>query len=321
MDRKQLAETLNSTSSTRKRPILTLANGDNTWLISIPRPTGSPGKAFYHILQDPWLSGPSDAFYSWVLRMQHREKEAFGDVQAVEDWIQGIEEAVGGTKGEQEWWLDAVLVTHINTDHLHEATLRSFPPSMKIFAVEGTETVISAMNHFDSVTVVPDFTRGEQWPTTPEVPEGLSIFRLQDESGMYPYIHHAMIIGISTESGGNEMILYAPHGVEPGIVDAAREVNPDANILAMLHPINESGVGVKTKGVSNGLKIERRNKPKYWFNTHNDKIQYTGILSWFLQHGRTTLERGLEEEAKEGGEEHQKPNFVVLGNGDSYILV
>ncbi|GJC79780.1 hypothetical protein ColLi_02618 [Colletotrichum liriopes] len=321
MNRTKLIDTLASAQESPKRPILTLVNGDNTWLISIPRPASTTGKAFYHILQDPWLGGPSDTISHWFFRMQLKEEGALSSLKAIEDWIQEVETACGGTNGDHERWLDAVLVTHTNTDHLHEPTLRTFEPSITLFAVESAAAVISAMKHFEKVTMVPDFVRGEKWPTTPDMPEWLYIFRLQEENGVYPYLHHAMIIGMSAEEGKDEVILYTPHGVEPEMVEAARKENPNASVLAMLHPLNECGsLGVVTKGVANGLKIERQNDVRHWVNTHDDNLRYTGILGYFIQYGRKTLEQGLEEEAKEKGAEQRRPNYVVVENGGSHIL-
>ncbi|WQF88272.1 Putative ribonuclease Z/Hydroxyacylglutathione hydrolase [Colletotrichum destructivum] len=333
MDRAGLLQTLASAEASPRRPILTYVNGDNTWLISIPRPdagaSGGGGKAFYHILLDPWLGGHSDSFSKWILRMRLKQDAALGSIGAVEDWIRDTETACGGAKGaEERWWLDAVLITHLNADHLHEPTLRTFDPSISVFAVSGAAAAVSALKHFDNVAVVPDFVRGETWPATPGMPAWLSVFRLQDEKGAYPYIYHAMIIGTSSSSsaaaaadgGKDEVILYTPHGVEPEMVEAAMRANPKASIVAMMHPLNECGVGVISKGVANGLKIERQNGVRHWVNTHDDKLQYTGILGYFMQYGRKTLEQGLEEEAREKGGEQRRPNYVVVGNGGSHIL-
>ncbi|TQN66750.1 hypothetical protein CSHISOI_08701 [Colletotrichum shisoi] len=343
MDRAGLLQTLASAEASPRRPILTYVNGDNTWLISIPRPTDGAsdgGKAFYHILLDPWLGGHSDSFSRWVLRMRLKQDAALGSVGAVEDWIRDTETACGGGAGgaEERWWLDAVLITHLNPDHLHAPTLRTFDPSISVFAVSDAAAAVSALKHFDSVAVVPDFVRGETWPATPGMPAWLSVFRLQDEKGAYPYIYHAMIIGTSSSSsssaaaaaaadggkdeGKDEVILYTPHGVEPEMVEAAMGAKPEASVVAMMHPLNECGVGIVSKGVANGLKIERQNGVRHWVNTHDDKIQYTGILGYFMQYGRKTLEQGLEEEeeAREEDGEQRRPNYVVVGNGGSYIL-
>ncbi|OLN87046.1 hypothetical protein CCHL11_06482 [Colletotrichum chlorophyti] len=319
MNRGELLSTLNSTKSSPARPILTLVNGDNTWLISIPRPAGTQGKAFYHILQDPWLGGSAIAGFAWVLRLDHKAKPALSSQQAIEDWIRDVETGVGGQKKDEEQWLDAVLITHFNLDHCHEGTLRAFEPSTKVFAVQDTVATITGWKHFDNVTTVPDFARGEQWPTTPDMPEWLRVFRLQDESGKYPNLHHGMVISTAA-SGKEEIVLYSPHGVEESIVGAAREANPDASMLAMLHPLHSCGLGAKAKGVDNGLKLVRQNEPKYWVNTHDDKLEYSGLLSYFMDHGRATLEQGLEKEAKEKGIEQKKPNYVVVENGASCIL-
>ncbi|KAI8238739.1 hypothetical protein K4K57_002484 [Colletotrichum sp. SAR 10_99] len=325
MERKEIIDKLSSAESSQHRPIMTMANGDNTWLISIPRPAGAKGKAFYHILQDPWLVGDALTFYAWIFRMRHPTKEAFDSLAGIESWIEEIETSAGGTKHEGEPWLDAVLVTHINTDHLHEETLRTFDSSTRAFAVKEPAAIISAWKHFDNVTVIPDFVRSidTMWPSIPEIPSWLSVFRIPDECGVYPLLYHCMVFSFTGADGKSEVILYSPHGVDPDVVEAAQKANPESSVLAMVHPLHKTGLMEKgtTLGVTNGLKIVRRSEPKYWLGTHDDKIQYSGLLSWVLNHGRLTLDDGLEEEARETGQKLPRPNLVEVGNGCSYILV
>ncbi|KAK1633940.1 hypothetical protein BDP81DRAFT_482957 [Colletotrichum phormii] len=270
MDRASLIATLASAKQNLKRPIITLANCDNAWLISIPKPAGAA---------DPWLFGVNDVLISYFLRLSLKEKRTT---------------------------LDAVTVTHTNPDHLHQPTLRTFDQSLKVFAVQDAAATISAMKHFDNVHVLPDFVRDQAWPATPEMPDWLSIFRLEDETKKYPNLYHAIVIKIAAAGGKDEVFLYCPHGVDPSIVEAAMEMNPDASVLAMTHPINEAaGVGMKSKG--------------YWIHCQ-EKIQYTGFLTWFFDYGDKTLEIGLEEEAKETEEELPRPNYVTILNGAGFVL-
>ncbi|KAF4785719.1 hypothetical protein HER10_EVM0009229 [Colletotrichum scovillei] len=320
MDRANLIATLAAARQTPRRPIVTLANCDNAWIISIPRPAGATGKkVFYHILQDPWLFGVNDMLISYFLRLSLKEKSALETIESCEDLVREIEEAVGGSKEDDEHWLDAVTVTHTNPDHLHQPTLQTFDPSLTVFAVEDAAATISAMKHFDKVHVLPDFVRGQAWPATPEMPDWLSIFRLEDETKKYPNLYHGIVIRIAAANGKDEVILYSPHGVDPGIVEAAMEMNPDAKVIAMTHPINEAGVGRKSKGVANALKIQRKHSPKYWIHCQ-EGIQYTGFLTWFFDYGDKTLEIGLEEEAKETEEELPRPNYVTISNGAGFVL-
>ncbi|KAF5521633.1 hypothetical protein CGCA056_v007509 [Colletotrichum aenigma] len=325
MERKEIIEKLASAKSSQRRPIMTMANGDNTWLISIPRPAGGKGKAFYHILQDPWLVGDVLNIYAWILRLRHPHKEAFDSLAGIESWVEEIETSAGGSKDEGEPWLDAVLVTHILADHMHEETLRTFDASTRVFAVKEPAAVISSWKHFDNVVVIPDFVRstGTTWPSIPEIPSWLSVFRIPDEGAVYPVLYHCMVISFTGADGKSEVILYSPHGVDPDAVEAAQKANPEASALAMIHPLHKTGLTEKgtTLGVTNGLKIVRRSEPKYWLGTHDDKIQYSGLLSWVFNHGRLTLDDGLEEEARETGQKLPKPNLVEVGNGSSYILV
>ncbi|OHE97218.1 hypothetical protein CORC01_07472 [Colletotrichum orchidophilum] len=304
--RANLIAALASAKQPPKRSIVTLANCDNAWLVSIPKPPGTTGnKAFYHILQDPWLGGINDVFTAYLLRMQLKEKSA----------LDGIEASL---KEDTEHCLDAVVVTHTNPDHLRAETLRTIDPSMRVFTVEDAAATISAMKHFDSVADLPDFARDQAWPVTPEMPGWLSVFRLQDETKKYPHLYRAIVIKSAVSNDKNEVILYSPHGVDPGIVDAAMEMNPDASVLAMTRPLNETGAGIKSKGVANALKIERKQGPKYWIHCQ-ECIQHS-VLNWFMAFGDATLEQGLKEEARDAEEDLPKPSCVTILNGGGLIL-
>ncbi|EFQ31511.1 hypothetical protein CGRA01v4_11109 [Colletotrichum graminicola] len=321
MDRAKLIDTLASAQSSPKRPILTLMNGDTTWLVSVPRPAGTKGKAFYHILVDPWLEGHAEVGFGWVVRLQLKEKAALDSIEAIEDWIREIETVCGTTDGEHEQWLDAVLVTHANLDHLHKPTLRTLSKSAQVLAVQEAATMISSMDHFENIIAVPDFVPGEEWPATPDMPGSLSIFRLQSKGDKYTNLCHAVIIGIPTEDGKSEAILYTPHGVEPEAVEAVRKANSDASFLAMLHPLNKAGtMGFISRGVAEGLRIERENSVRHWVNTHDDNISFSGVLSYIMRYGRATLEQGLKQEAREKVEEQRRPDYIVVENGGSHIL-
>lgn len=325
MDHDTFIQSIASAKSSGQRPIMTMANGDNTWLISIPRPDRMTGKAFYHILQDPWLGGDAVAIYAWIFRMRHPHKEAFDSAEAVEKWIEEVERAAGGSKGEDETWLDAILITHTNGDHMHEETLRGFRPDAKVFAVADAAPTMASWKHFDDIAIVPDFKRGtdDEWPATPGIPDWLSFFRLPDENGIMPYLYNGTVIGFKGSDGKEEMIVYAPHGINADIAAGARDVKPGVEVLAMVHPLHRTGFpenGGITLGVGNGLKVERRTGAKYWFGTHDDKIEYAGLISWVIKHRRLTLDYGLEEEAKETGKELPRPNVVELANGASCIL-
>ncbi|KAF6817861.1 hypothetical protein CPLU01_13482 [Colletotrichum plurivorum] len=327
MDHETLIQSVASAKSSGQRPIMTMANGDNTWLISIPRPDRTTGKAFYHILQDPWLGGDAVAFYAWIFRMRHSHKEALGSAEAVEKWIEEVESAAGGSKGDgdDETWLDAILITHTNGDHMHEETLRGFRPDAKVFAVADAAATMNAWKHFDDIVVVPDFKRDkdETWPATPGMPDWLHVFRLPDDGGVMPYLYNGTVIGFKGADGKEEMIMYSPHGIDAEVVAAARDAKPGVDVLAMVHPLHRSGFpenGGITLGVVNGLKVERRTGAKYWLGTHDDKIEYAGLISWVIKSRRLTLDYGLEEEAKETGKELPRPNLIELANGGSCVL-
>jgi hypothetical protein len=77
------------------RPILTSLNGDNSWLLSFPRPPTdrtATGKAYFHIVHDPWLAGPEIQYASWLIYLNLAAPAAVSNGEGVEAVVRGIEE-------------------------------------------------------------------------------------------------------------------------------------------------------------------------------------------------------------------------------------
>lgn len=76
------------------RPILTSLNGDNSWLISFPRPPADRirhgSKAYFHVVSDAWLTRDISVGSSWVINLRHPTAPAIPDGSAVEALVQEI---------------------------------------------------------------------------------------------------------------------------------------------------------------------------------------------------------------------------------------
>src|SRR5437868_2345411 len=105
-NRSKILKELSNKNPDQLRPILTNLNGDNSWLISLPRPSAggasnstpnkTKAKAYFHILQDAWLSGPSisGGFKGLIANLTHAVPGRVSSVAQVRDLIAQIESSV-----------------------------------------------------------------------------------------------------------------------------------------------------------------------------------------------------------------------------------
>jgi len=78
------------------RPVMTSLNGDNSWLLSFPRPEEerpSSSKLYYHIVFEPWLTGPANIGSSWLIHITTSETAAAQTVEAIDMLIDEVEGA------------------------------------------------------------------------------------------------------------------------------------------------------------------------------------------------------------------------------------
>lgn len=98
----ELKQSILHALSTR-RPVLTHLNADTTWLLSVTDPAGMPergNRIYYHILIDPWLRGSQSDVAKFFSQQWHKEDSSVQTISEVEDVIQGIEHAAGGSDQE-----------------------------------------------------------------------------------------------------------------------------------------------------------------------------------------------------------------------------
>lgn len=332
-----------SKSGSKLRPILTFLNGDNSWLVSLPIPDEerkpANGKKYFHIVSDPWLTGPAITFgyYAFQIALPHSPAAKCGnDVEAIAYEIEQLAGDAGRTSTapiSRDNVIDVISIAQQGDDHKHDDTLRTFRANIPIVAAPAAGAAIRALNYFE--TVVDSLDMGADTPSiqplhpgSSVLPAWINIFRLPASLVNFA----TAFVWSHTDNGStkHEIILNAPHGIkahEPSIQKLISIVDQDQDttVLALQHSLksNFSRVGQHTFGVLGGLELERPLKPKYWVQTGDAKLLYWGLVIWILgiYDVFNTLEWGLQKEAeKNGGVEGRRPNYHDIDNGDCLVL-
>lgn len=92
----------------RLRPILTFINGDNCWLVSVPRPVSerasdSNGRFYFHIVLDPWLFGQAVYKSKLVLHFTQQTPPAIPDVSSIGAEIDDVSPNLAFLLGSVSW--------------------------------------------------------------------------------------------------------------------------------------------------------------------------------------------------------------------------
>lgn len=336
---------------TALRPIFTSLNGDTSWLMSFPRPVAerkSSGKAYFHIVTDPWLSGGTFAIHPWMMSIDATIPAAVQSGDAVELLVREIEEAaaaagiVRSSKPAQDdnLGVDAIFISIYLPDHLHEPTLRSFDKRTPVVTSLETAKIINQWGYFNSVTTTGDLdpAAAQDWPSLHPggpLPSWLTAFRL---NGHHEYNFAFMIVW--TSSGGDapshEVVMYSPHGIKDdqpaakAFAELCRQETPRISVLAIMHGLKESFTagGRNTLGVAAGLAMESALQPRYWVKSHDAVVKYTGLIGRLTRDYARTLMDGLNlqgsNEKARGDNAHddedRTTDFVEIQNGESFVL-
>ncbi|KKY34863.1 hypothetical protein UCDDA912_g05135 [Diaporthe ampelina] len=334
-----------SNSGSKLRPIVTSLNGDNSWLMSFPIPDKerqqAAGKTYFHLVTDPWLAGPAITLSTYGVSVALPEAPAAKngeDVEAIVREIEGLAKDAAGiistTPTSSDKVIDLISIGIELNDHKHDDTLRSFRSNVPVLAAPKAAAAIRALNHFDTVVDTLDLTVDTPsvqslHPGSSVLPPWLNIFRLTG----YSFLNFATAIIWSHTEGGttkHEVILASPHSIkaeEPSVQKFLSILGEDHNttVLALLHSLKEnySRIGQHTFGVLGGLALERPTKPKYWIQTADAKLLYSGVVMWLLATTDVfhTLDWGLQKEAeKNDGVEGMRPNCLEVKNGECLVL-
>ncbi|CZR70262.1 uncharacterized protein PAC_20163 [Phialocephala subalpina] len=355
-------------SLSSQRPLLTHLNADTTWLLSIPYPSPAPSarnRAFYHILIDPWLKGGQSDVAAFFSQQWHATPSSVQTIAEVEDVIRRIGDAVKGEKdgtsgvdmddvdmglaerggdvivvdaggtGEKETeegnTIDAVVVSHEFTDHMHKETLLEISKTVPVFATVKAAGIIRSWIHFDFVADIPRFSGDWRMSSNEMLPDWLGISRVAKPGKDLLYYHSAIMIAFPKgEEGKVEAVIYTPHGITPADLQPVADAEPRVQTLALLHGLQDISLprAQLNKGAHNGLKAQRLLGAKYWIGTHDELKKGGGIVSWFLKRKHITLKDAIEKEKAEHGEKMKGSDlesmkdvrFEDLGNGESLLL-
>ncbi|KAK0724040.1 hypothetical protein B0H67DRAFT_549915 [Lasiosphaeris hirsuta] len=332
--------------NSKPRPLLTSLNGDNAWLISFPRPAferaRSSSKAYFHIVSDPWLTGHANAGADWIISIRAPAPAAIPSGAAVEVVIGEIEDAAASaglisapptTTGPSA--VDAIFLNFHYSDHLDEATLRTFHPKVPVFATAESAAIIRRWGYFSHVTETRDLKPGAKWSSLHPgigLPEWLTVFRLPGHHELN-FATAIIYSSVPSEGGGekHEALLYSPHGIrtDQAPLKALLEdfAGDGGSVLAILHALKDSfAMGrATTLGVAGGLALQRVARPKYWVKSHDAPLLYGGVAAWLLwiNDVARTLGSGLDEEERVKGAEdgeRMEPCLVEVDNGDCFVL-
>jgi hypothetical protein len=359
-----------------RRPLLTHLNADTTWLLSLPIPehalsaknkkqkreiesemdVGDAGtvpstaeetaraKQYFHILIDPWLKGSQSDVAQFFSQQWHAHESAVQTIAEVEEVIGGIEDLVSSplpssyppATSQPKAAIDAVVVSHEFTDHMHKETLLEVPSSVPVFAASKAADIIRSWKHFEVVVTQPTglTSKNSDRRVTPvePLPPWLRISRLGQDKVDLLYYHSAVMIAFcgagedeNYEAEEVEAVIYTPHGITPEDLKPVATAEPPIRTLALLHGLHDVRIGPQLNlGAHNGLKVQRLTKAKYWVGTHDEVKRGGGIVSWFLKRHVYTVKDAIEQEVQEIGQDVDDSmtdvHFAELGNGESLLL-
>jgi len=322
------------------RPILTHLNADTTWLISLPYPSPAEGgRPFYHILLDPWLSGPQSDVAAFFSRQWHLEPPAVQNLQDLEDIIWQIDSghseadvSIDGQRPDKEGRsgsVDLIAISHEFTDHMHQGTLLSLPTSIPVIASTKAATIIRSWKHFVQVLDLPVFNGNWQESCIEPLPSWVGLSRIQEGGGkayggLELHYHSGILVVFSGSQGMEiaEALLYTPHGLTASTGQPILDAMPRIHVLALLHGLSDISLpkAQLNMGAHNGLKVFRALKARYWIGTHDEVKKGGGIVSWFLRRKPITLKNALDLEGSDGKELLKEVAFVDVKNGERLIL-
>jgi hypothetical protein len=321
------------------RPIRTSLNGDNSWLISFPRPVAereSSGKAYYHAVHDPWLQGSASVLSTWLVNIDLAAPASITGGDDVEAVVRDIENAAAvagclppkdSTYSEDSSLVDAIFINCPEVDHLHKPTLSTFNSRIPVFAAPLASTILQEWGYFDSVITIKELEAEDgNWMTLhpgAPMPAWLTFFHMKGPHRLT--LATAMIWSPVPDT--HEALLYSPHGIEteqPTVRTLLYKATPNIEVLAILHGLKESWAygWMTTFGVQCGLPLYREAKAKYWVLSHNSPLQYSGLIMKGIWEVFRTMEWGLGQENQKGhpGVERGKVNFVEVENGTFTVL-
>lgn len=265
----------------------------------------------------------------------HATPSACQSIAEVEEVIRTTEKAARGDTDENVprragSYIDAVVVSHEFTDHMHKETLLEINPEVPVFATAKAASSIKSWKHFSKMFEIPRFGGDWRSSSTGPLPDWLSISRVAYPGADLLYYHSAVMVAFSSNAKEAEAVIYTPHGISPDVVKPVADAKPEIKTLALLHGLQAIKLprAQLNMGAHNGLKVQRLLKSKYWIGTHDEVKKGGGIVSWFLDRKMISLKDAVEREKKERGnnlkgtdlDSLSELRFEELSNGESLRL-
>jgi hypothetical protein len=303
-----------------------------------------PEKAYFHILIDPWLKGSQSDVAQFFSQQWHAHESAIQTIAKVEEVVGDIEDLASSRDALPSSFpppgslpkaaIDAVVVSHEFTDHMHKETLLEVPASVPVFAASKAAGIIRSWRHFDVVVTLPTnlTVKNRDWRVTSvePLPPWLGISRLGQDKVDLLYYHSAVMFAFcgagedgSDEAEEAEAVIYTPHGITPEDLKPVATAEPPIRTLALLHGLHDVRIGPQLNlGAHNGLKVQRLTKSKYWVGTHDEVKRGGGLVSWVLKRQVYTVKDAIEKEIENSDVDNSLTNvhFAELGNGESLLL-
>lgn len=316
------------------RPLLVHLNADTTWLIQLPLPTSSSvgHRTHFNLLIDPWLRGPQSDVASWFSTQWHVVAPSVDTLANLNQVLCSLETGSNqGQDGSQEWFIDAVAISHEFTDHCHKATLLELPPDTVVFAADLAADLIRSWNHFDSVTTTPGFSRDGSWKgiENKRLPSWLRIARIITPNNSL-YYHSAIIVAFNLSESSTdeaETIVYSPHGIAAPDLSFLTSKSSALSTLALLHGMHDVSIMYAKQlnlGGLNGIDAVRASGAKYWIATHDEIKKGGGIIAPLLMRTQYTVDQARQHDHAKGLQEETDTSvykFLDLSSGDGCILV
>lgn len=289
----QADRSLNISSS---RPSLWHLNADSSWLLSLPYPrhVSRPiGRCRFNIVIDAWLTGSQIDGYSWFSAQEHAHPSSIQSLSELNLLLQTAETELVGGKGLADTeisYIDAVVCAHEFTDHCHEATLRTLPPTVPVFAPKKAASLIRSWKHFANIIEIPVYFDSFHWRKngvdTALLPPWISFGRVHTKGDMPIHFHSALMITFALDEIRNaETIIYTPHGILAASLTILKTATPPVSVLALIHGLHDvSLVGAQLNlGKENAIKARELTSAKYWLPTHDEVKIAHGIVATFLK--------------------------------------
>ncbi|MCJ1479544.1 hypothetical protein MMC13_008230 [Lambiella insularis] len=337
-----------------RRPVLTHINADTTWLIQFPFPasvTPPIGRTYFNILLDPWLSGLQSDFAWWFSTQWHAIPSSVQTIAELDQRLRDVEEVADLCDDDQRNYhnnpskrlplIDAVIISHEFTDHMHKPTLLEIPSTVPVFATQKAASSIRSWKHFTRVHLIaPASLQDMDWRKTSiaPLPNWIGLSRIVTRADPM-YLHSAILITFdlgtsraprsAKELGSAEAIIYTPHGISPDELRPLSKAAPAIETLALLHGFNEVDLSVLARlnlGAHNGVRAQRASKARYWVGTHDEAKAGSGILLPLLRRKELSPQGALLEldaddrNASDYSSSDESLQVVALKSGESLTL-